>query len=69
VKVFKGLNESTGELFAVKQISLTRGLKEEINTLQTEIDLMKDLDHRYHEYFDTFPQSRMEVRAPPRAIP
>ena len=46
-KVFKGLNESTGELFAVKQISLTRGLKEEINTLETEIDLMKDLDHRY----------------------
>lgn len=45
-KVFKGLNESTGELFAVKQISLTRGLKEEINTLEAEIDLMKDLDHR-----------------------
>lgn len=41
------MNESTGELFAVKQISLTRGLKDEINTLQTEIDLMKDLDHRY----------------------
>eukprot|EP00903_Cladosiphon_okamuranus_P018316 g16852.t1 len=46
-KVFKGLNESTGELFAVKQISLTRGQKEEINTLETEIDLMKDLDHRH----------------------
>lgn len=46
-KVFKGLNESTGELFAVKQISLRRGLKEEINTLEAEIDLMKDLDHRY----------------------
>lgn len=45
-KVFKGLNESTGELFAVKQISLKRGLKEEINILETEIDLMKDLDHR-----------------------
>lgn len=41
------MNESTGELFAVKQISLTRGLKEEINTLEAEIDLMKDLDHRY----------------------
>lgn len=45
--MFKGLNESTGELFAVKQISLKRGLKEDINTLEAEIDLMKDLDHRY----------------------
>lgn len=45
-KVFKGLNESTGELFAVKQISLRDGLREEINTLEAEIDLMKDLDHR-----------------------
>ncbi|CAM9293077.1 unnamed protein product, partial [Ectocarpus sp. 12 AP-2014] len=45
--VFKGLNESTGELFAVKQISLRDGLREEINTLEAEIDLMKDLDHRH----------------------
>ncbi|CAM9501439.1 unnamed protein product, partial [Ectocarpus fasciculatus] len=46
-KVFKGLNKSTGELFAVKQISLRDGLREEINTLEAEIDLMKDLDHRH----------------------
>ncbi|CBJ29678.1 conserved unknown protein [Ectocarpus siliculosus] len=46
-KVFKGLNESTGELFAVKQISLRHGLRDEINTLEAEIDLMKDLDHRH----------------------
>lgn len=45
-KVFKGLNESTGELFAVKQIELAHGSKEEMNTLETEIDLMKDLNHR-----------------------
>lgn len=45
--MFKGLNESTGELFAVKQISLKRGLQDDINTLEAEIDLMKDLDHRY----------------------
>ena len=44
-QVFKGLNESTGELFAVKQIELTHGSKEEMNTLETEIDLMKDLNH------------------------
>ncbi|CAM9511528.1 unnamed protein product, partial [Scytosiphon promiscuus] len=46
-KVFKGLNESTGELFAVKQISLKRGLQDDITTLEAEIDLMKDLDHRH----------------------
>ncbi|CAB1099034.1 unnamed protein product [Ectocarpus sp. CCAP 1310/34] len=46
-KVFKGLNESTGQLFAVKQISLRGGLREEISTLEAEIDLMKDLDHRH----------------------
>lgn len=45
-QVFKGLNESTGELFAVKQIELAHGSKEEMNTLETEIDLMKDLNHR-----------------------
>lgn len=46
-QVFKGLNESTGELFAVKQIGINHGSQEEIDTLETEIALMKDLNHRY----------------------
>lgn len=46
VQVFKGLNETTGELFAVKQIRLTDGSQSEILALEPEINLMKDLDHR-----------------------
>lgn len=61
-QVFKGLNESTGELFAVKQIELAHGSKEEMNTLETEIDLMKDLNHRYRPH--ERPQSQATYQAP-----
>lgn len=44
-QVYKGLNCSTGELLAVKQISLTDGTEEEVQTLRKEIDLMQDLVH------------------------
>lgn len=47
VQVFKGLNEATGELFAVKQIKLTGGSKEETLALESEIRVMKDLHHRW----------------------
>ncbi|CAN0253625.1 unnamed protein product, partial [Discosporangium mesarthrocarpum] len=45
--VFKGLNEATGELFAVKQIGLGEGTQAEVNLLQAEINLMKNLYHRH----------------------
>jgi hypothetical protein len=44
-QVFKGMNCSTGELLAVKQICLTDGTEEEVNTLRHEIDLMDSLKH------------------------
>jgi hypothetical protein len=44
-QVYKGLNCSTGELLAVKQICLTDGTEEEVRTLRKEIDLMQDLVH------------------------
>jgi hypothetical protein len=44
-QVFKGMNCSTGELLAVKQICLTDGTEEEVTTLRQEIDLMDSLKH------------------------
>jgi hypothetical protein len=44
-QVFKGMNCSTGELLAVKQICLTDGTEEEVATLRQEIDLMDSLKH------------------------
>lgn len=44
-KVYKGLNERTGELLAVKQLYLTDGSVEEVQSLRKEINLISDLDH------------------------
>lgn len=44
-QVFKGMNCSTGELLAIKQICLTDGTEEEVATLRQEIDLMDSLKH------------------------
>jgi len=46
-RVFMGLNERTGELFAVKEIDLNDGTEEEVARLEREITLMKRLDHRH----------------------
>jgi hypothetical protein len=44
-KVFKGLNEKTGELLAIKQIALADGSNGEVDILRREISVMWDLDH------------------------
>jgi hypothetical protein len=44
-KVFKGMNESTGELLAIKLICLNEGTKEEVNVLRKEIEVMQHLIH------------------------
>ncbi|KAG5190865.1 kinase-like domain-containing protein [Tribonema minus] len=46
-KVFMGLNERTGELFAIKQISLMDGTQSEAEKLEAEIHVMKSLCHRH----------------------
>jgi len=44
-KVFKGLNETTGELLAIKQFFLADGSKKEVDELQREINVMWELNH------------------------
>jgi hypothetical protein len=44
-KVFKGLNQKTGELLAIKQMYLTDGSQKEVEELQKEINVMWELDH------------------------
>ena len=44
-KVYKGMNERTGELLAVKQLSLIDGSQEDVEGLQKEISVMWHLDH------------------------
>eukprot|EP01034_Spumella_vulgaris_P022220 gene22220-28334_t len=43
-KVFKGLNEKTGELLAIKQLCIADGSEHEVESLQREIRVMWDLD-------------------------
>lgn len=45
-RVYKGLNENTGELIAVKQFSLVDGSEAEIETFRREIEMMECLDHK-----------------------
>jgi hypothetical protein len=45
-RVYRGLNESTGELLAVKQIYLVDGSEREVESLRGEIRLMKSLSHK-----------------------
>jgi serine/threonine protein kinase len=44
-KVFKGMNEKTGELLAIKQLALTDGSSSEVESLQREINVMWNLEH------------------------
>jgi mitogen-activated protein kinase kinase kinase len=44
-RVYKGLNERTGELLAIKQLSLVDGAQSEVALLRKEIQVMWDLDH------------------------
>lgn len=44
-RVYRGMNEGTGELLAVKQITLVDGADGEVHSLRGEIRLMKSLNH------------------------
>ena len=44
-KVYKGMNERTGELLAVKQLSIMDGSDDDVRGLQKEISVMWHLDH------------------------
>jgi serine/threonine protein kinase len=44
-RVYKCINELTGEFLAVKQIALADGTEAEVGTLRREIEVMWDLDH------------------------
>ncbi|RYY70735.1 hypothetical protein EON63_22305, partial [archaeon] len=44
-QVYKGLNERTGELLAIKQLMLCDGSEKEVEELQKEITVMWELDH------------------------
>ena len=44
-RVYRGMNEGTGELLAVKQITLVDGADDEVHSLRGEIRLMKSLNH------------------------
>jgi hypothetical protein len=44
-RVFKGMNEATGELIAVKQLFLSSNSAEEVRLLRKEISVMWDLNH------------------------
>ena len=46
-RVFRGLNERTGELFAVKQVPLHDENTKEAKALVTEISVMKALEHEH----------------------
>ena len=46
-KVYLGLNQRTGELFALKQVPLSNETEAETLELEGEIRLMKDLDHEH----------------------
>lgn len=45
VQVYKGLNERTGELLAVKQLYLTDGSAGEVEGLCKEINVICNLNH------------------------
>jgi hypothetical protein len=44
-KVYKGMNEKTGELLAIKQLCLIDGTSNEVESLRKEISVMWDLEH------------------------
>lgn len=51
-QVYKGMNNATGELLAIKQICLADGTEDEVAVLRHEINVMQHLKHnnivRYH---------------------
>jgi hypothetical protein len=44
--VYKGIDQSTGGVVAIKEISLEGMSADDLEGLQTEIDLLKGLNHR-----------------------
>ena len=56
--MYKGLNEKTGELLAIKQLVLCDGSEKEVEELQKEILVMWELDHpNIVRYVDTVPSN------------
>lgn len=52
-KVFKALNPK-GQTFAIKQVSLAHIKEDRKSSIQTEINLLKKLDHpKIVKYFDS----------------
>ena len=45
-RVYKGINDSTGELIAVKQFCLLDGSDNEIDSFRREIETMESLEHK-----------------------
>jgi hypothetical protein len=45
-QVYKGIDQSTGGVVAIKEISLEGMSADDLEGLQTEIDLLKGLNHR-----------------------
>jgi serine/threonine protein kinase len=53
--VYKGIDQSTGGVVAIKEISLEGMSADDLEGLQTEIDLLKGLNHRnVVQYLGTF---------------
>jgi hypothetical protein len=55
VQVYKGIDQSTGGVVAIKEISLEGMSADDLDGLQTEVDLLKGLNHRnVVQYLGTF---------------
>jgi serine/threonine protein kinase len=55
-KVYRGLNEKTGESLAIKQLCLIDGTSLEVESLRKEISVMWDLEHEnIVRYTHSFP--------------
>ena len=53
-RVYRGINDSTGELIAIKQFCLLDGSEDEIEGFRREIETMESLEHRnIVRYFGT----------------
>ncbi|KAK9866669.1 hypothetical protein WJX84_008559 [Apatococcus fuscideae] len=60
-QVFKGIDTRTGELVAIKQLSLTGASQEVLSGIMSEIELLKNLNHRHIvQYIGSF-KTRMHL--------
>ncbi len=60
-QVFKGIDTKTGQLVAIKQLCLTGASQEVLSGIMSEIELLKNLNHRHIvQYIGSF-QTRMHL--------